>query len=131
MASGISARISTSAVETSSGDALIGLDDRYALDAQGLGWVVSGDGAVSQRPTAARYDGQNLELDIRPLTIPAGARVVVLHFVVTTTDLNQARTLANELLTPDPGDNALEGLSVAEIDALRSQVVNFVIGGQP
>ena len=109
---------------TSSGDSQLDPTDRYfASDVFGevsVAVIFAGAGVV-RIPDAARgrFD---YELEWRRLEVPAGARVILMHFAVQAEDLAAAESQADILMNlTDPA--AFSDLTAEE----RSQVVNFLV----
>jgi hypothetical protein len=96
--------------------------DRYFIDSRGLAVVFAGTTAGARAPDWGRGQGDFFEVKWRNLTVPAGGRVVVLHFLVLTGDAATATTRAETLVElTEPA--AVSDLSPDE----RSQIVNFEV----
>jgi hypothetical protein len=107
---------------TSSGDATLDAADRYFVDSRGLAMVFAGTTAGARAPDWGRGQTDFFEVKWRNLTVPAGGRVIVMHFVVLTGDPATAATRAetlNELTEPA----AISDLTPEE----RSQILNFEV----
>jgi hypothetical protein len=117
--------IFASNLTTSSGDAALDATDGYlagVLDTGAGVAIVFTDNLGALVPDAARTDGDAYQHVWRGVTIPAGGRVILMHFAVQAADRDGAIAKADELLNQtDP--TALSGLTTEE----RSQVVNFSI----
>ena len=107
---------------TSSGDGTFDGADRYFVDSRGLAVVFAGTTAGARAPDWGRAQADFFEVKWRNLTVPAGGRVIVMHFVVLTGDAATATTRAETLIElTEPA--AISDLTPAE----RSQILNFEV----
>ncbi|MFQ5788980.1 MAG: carboxypeptidase regulatory-like domain-containing protein [Acidobacteriota bacterium] len=117
--------IQASSLVTSSGDDRLDGADRYLAgelsDGTGVALVFAGTGTV-RTPDATRTDGQSYQHVWRGLTVPAGGRVILVHFAVQADTLTNAEAQADALMTLSDSA-AFSDLTAEE----RSQVVNFVV----
>ena len=116
---------SFSPATTSSGDDRLDATDRYFtssfLGQVGVAVVFAGGTGGVRVPDAARATS-DYALEWRRLTVPAGDRIILMHFFVQVEDLASAEAEAEALMNlSDP--TAISDLTAEE----RAQVVNFLV----
>jgi hypothetical protein len=85
-----------------------------------LGVVFAGTGGV-MNPDSVREDYE-YQIEWRSLLVPAGGRIILMHFAVQAPDLASAVSLASGLMNLAIPE-AFSDLSAQE----RAQIVNFVV----
>jgi hypothetical protein len=113
-------RGSASTQYTASGDDVLDPDERYFVDDfLDVAVVFAGSEGTYLAPDNAT---PNYNIEWRNVTVPAGGRVMILHFIVVEPDPAEAEAQADTLMRlADP--TAFSDLSAEE----RSQIVNFEV----
>jgi MYXO-CTERM domain-containing protein len=115
----LSSGFATTVTASSSGDTAVGADDRWFTTGGGvasLGHVIQGNEAMV-RPGSASHSFGTASV-VYSLTIPAGARVALLHFGIRKATAEEVQTEAMRIL--EVPDDTLNG-----IDDYLDEVVNF------
>ena len=114
----------TAEVGTSSGDSLVGVEDRWIItdDVDGSGFATAGHvlagSTADVAPVEASLVGQNLSWSY-DLEIPAGSEVILMHFGIQAPDQASAIGLAETL-------EAVQGTSLSAMTSFEQEaVVNF------